>query len=474
MPFTIAITITDRTVTLDVGSPTLTQYKLYLQNGEVREQYSNVFTNLPDGDHAVLGTQTLAGGTAETDYQEFTITGTAAYVPTTFSLVTKPGYLQAVYNPMLVQLQKSDYVVGDLFFVEVWTQPGRRARLATPKASATLHRTLVVNGDGTGQATIDISDALSTLFQQQDQSPPNTVLAAQKDESAYVPYYFLAGTQKYDEQNRLVKTYLYSSTVAYALRAALKLNQTDWMVDYVYQFDGEPVRPLTNISDDARRKPSEPTLLSYFIALQDDGPTFVNRAFVMADLTFLDGTSQNAFYVNEFDLDNQGGGLYLVDVKPQRLITHPRYAELVSYTVYLEHFDDTLATTMTSGRTFTVGEDVQLPVEVTFMNRLGGWDTLSFRRDRNTDIKTRSSVFTTGYGTRTFQVDSTTSTTYNSGWLTQSEYTWLKDLMLSPAVYIDGEYVRSADATYKFDSSLGLFSMEITVSPDAEENSIRL
>ncbi|WP_216689021.1 hypothetical protein [Hymenobacter siberiensis] len=474
MPFTIAITVTDRTVTLGVGSSTLTQYKLYLQTGEIREQYSNVFTNLPDGDHAVQGTQTLANGTTETDYQEFNITGTAVYVPTTFSLVTKPGYLQAVYNPMLVQLQKSDYKIGDLFFVEVWTLPGRRVLLNAPKAYATLHRTLIVNGDATGKATIDISDSLSSLFQEQNQYVPNTVLAHQKDESAYVPYYFLAGTLKYDEQNRPVKTYLFNSTVAYALRAALKLNQTDWMIDYVYQFDGEPVRPLTSIPDNARRKPSEPTLLSYFIALENEGPTFINRAFVMADLTFLDGTSQSGFFVNEFDLDAKGGGLYLVDAKPQRLVTHPRYAELVSYTVYLDYFDDTLTTTMTSGRTFTVGEDVQLPVEVTFMNRLGGWDTLSFRRDRNTDIKTKSSVFTTGYGARTFQVDSTTSTTYNSGWLTQVEYTWLKDLMLSPAVYIDGEYVRTQDTTYKFDSSLGLFSMEITVSPDAEENSIRL
>lgn len=479
MPFTIVITLANDTATFDVGSTIETLYTLYNLTSpmDTRIQYGNVFSGLYDNDYAVRATQNLLNGTSETDYQEFTVAGSTTLRTTPFLVAAEPSALQAVYNPMLVSMTKSNYEIGDLFFVEIWTQPGKNVLTTTPEAFATRLRTLRLNGLGDGTCVADVSSALATAFRHDTATTPNPLLPFQKDESAYLGYFLKAGYIRYDEQNREIRTYAYQSGVKFTLRAALPLNGSgDMQSDYAYQYDGEPVRYLSTVPDRATRKPSEPTLLPFFLPLQPAatgvGAVVVHRLFAQADLTFTDGTTQNGYLFGDFVLPS--GGMYLVDAKPQRLLAHPRYADLATYSVYLSYFDDLQASVITQARTFKVGEDIQQPVEVLFMNRLGGWDAIQFRRDRQTDIKTKANTFSNGFGSRVYQVDTSTSITYNSGWLTSAEHQWLKDLMVSPAIYLDGAYHRQADTTYKIDTNLGLFTIELTVAPDYEENTIQL
>jgi hypothetical protein len=165
------------------------------------------------------------------------------------------------------------------------------------------------------------------------------------------------------------------------------------------------------------------------------------------------------------------GGQYLFNVKPAFISQHPKYAQLESFSVRLQKAN---GVALTHYREFSVTEDIDSPVSVLFMNRLGGWDFCYFQRDYVSKIKTTNSVFSNSYAKRTFQVSTDTTTTYNSGWLTKAEYAWLIDLSTSPLVYVNGSYYRKEDTTIELDTSLGLFNIELSVKPEYEENTIKL
>ncbi|KUG07428.1 hypothetical protein [Solirubrum puertoriconensis] len=373
---------------------------------------------------------------------------------------------------MTVRVTKDPYSIGQLFFVEIWTLPTKNIQLSgTPKTGATLLRTLTKNGPGDGTCSFDLSSALQTQFRHDTQRVPNPLLVYQKDETAYVAYYFRTGYITYNTQNQQVKNYRHESPVKVAVRAALPLDESGDMLGYVYQFDGEPVNFLTNMPDGIQRRRNEDTLLAFFLATNPDSSNV--QIHVKADLQFKSAAPEQGYTLHTEEITS--GGLYLINVKPERLVAHINYSHITSYSVYLDYEDEEQGTIRLSNQQeFQVAEEIPLPIPVLFMNRKGGWDSIQFRRDTDTEVKTKVNTFSSVSNTRAYQINSQKSVTYYSQWLTQAELRWLDDLKHSPAIYIGGKYQRPQDDTFKIDSSLGLSVINLTVSPAVEENSINL
>lgn len=384
---------------------------------------------------------------------------------------------------MEVQASILPYSIGTMFFVEVWVVPGKNVlTYNNSKTGATLLQTLELNGTGDGNATFDVAPVLATVFRHDNYQVPNPQLAFQKDESAYQMYFLKIGYTTFNRLNQRVKTYREETPLQVAIRATLKpASAPGTMLEYAYQFDGETHKFLTSIPDGAARRRTEDTILTFFHTLNLDHPS-PPRIHVLADLEFQTGDSEEGYEIASHDV--RSGGIFLVNVKPATLVAHPRYQEITRYAVYLtytwEYEDETnntftdITSIITEARQFRIIPDIPSPVSVLFMNRFGGWDSIQFRRDTDTEIKTNPSSFSTGSGTHTYRVSTETQVTYYSSWLTFSETSWLRQLRNSPVVYINGEYhIRKAE-TYTEDSSLGLTTINLTVSPAEEDNSITL
>lgn len=401
----------------------------------------------------------------------------------TFSVTQTPDFLQAVHNPMRVGVRKSDYKVGELFYIDVWTITDKNMRNAsTPKTTGTLLGTRAINGPGDGSATFDISSILSQVFQSDDYdtAPTLSPYQAAKSESGYVGYWFKLGYITYNAQNQQVKTQEYElPEVQWAVRAALPLAESNAnyfnsgrMADYCYRHDFEPVQYATSIPDTTKRNRSEDTLLPFFCPYRDaaSGATLT----ATAELYFADGTTQTGYTLNTTQMTS--GGLFVVNAFPGQFVLHPKYDDLTQYAVGISYSDSDNPdlTEIVRSRTFRVSKDIPYPNRVMFMNRLGGWDSIQVRRDTDTSIKFKSSSFQNTYGSRNYYVDASTSITYYSSYLTQAEFAWLKDLKLSPVIYLNGDYVLQQDGDFKLDTSVGLFNYELTIAPQQDENAIRL
>jgi hypothetical protein len=453
------------------------QYVLTYPDGTAIGQSTSTFVGLANGNYAILVLETdTQDNSVTTVSNAFSITGTAQGTTATFTVTASPEFVQAVYNPMPVSMTKTPYTIGDMFFVEVWVIPSKNAFTTNkPKTSPKLIQTLKGHGKGDGTCTININTILASQFIQSAHYKPNPYNPFQKDESAYLGYFIKAGSITYDRQNREVKVYEFESAVQYALRAALPLTTDGNMIEYIYMYDGEPVKYLTSLPNGSRKRRDEDVYLSVFLPLNtNNGNTDTYTITVKADLRFSSGAPQTGYEIGSYYLAT--GGVYIFNVKPQTLVANTNYNSLTSYSVYLEISNDATlqSNPCTNTKEIAVDSVIASPIAAQFMNRLGGWDALQLRKDTETDIKTDVSSFTPMYGSKVYQVNSKSATTYHSNWLTAIEYQWLKDMMLSPAVYIDNNYVSLKDESFKLDTMLGLFALDITVAPAYEENTIKL
>lgn len=145
------------------------------------------------------------------------------------NLLKRPGIVSPVFNKIEFKFSMTGYTIGDLFYLEIY------------KADDTLLTTLVKNGDGLGTATFDISYALQTLFTEVQQLDPSLVY--QKDESAMKGYKVKAGIQRMTN-NVAIKTRYYVTDQLWALRAALPLDGSETIDDYLLK-SSQPAKFLT-------------------------------------------------------------------------------------------------------------------------------------------------------------------------------------------------------------------------------------
>ena len=129
---------------------------------------------------------------------------------------------------------------------------------------------------------------------------------------------------------------------------------------------------------------------------------------------------------------------------------------------------------VTEFRKITFTPALRTPVKVKFLTRRGTIDEVLFTRFKDWDMKTKPSLYGSNNTEKVYEVNSTSTTTYYSTWYTENELEWMKDLMLSPHVTVDGKYVKVNGSTYSFDNEKRLFAVELEVSPLYEENKITL
>lgn len=392
-----------------------------------------------------------------------------------FTVTEEPTFLQSSGNPMFLKVINTPYTIGQLFFCEIWVVPNRHVlNTGTPRTGSTLIRTHKLNGKGDGTCVFDISLALQTQFQLY--FVPDEFSTFQKDESCYCGYYLKSGFITYNSMNQEVKNYNYDSgEIKWCIRAALPFAVSGDMEDYVYKFDAEPVGYLTNIPQRVERKLDEPTLLSFFLPTNTAVGAGAAFLTVYADLTFAEAAPENNFTLSSHPI-TKFGGVYIINVRPNRIAGHINYNELVSYTIRVAYEDDlNNQTDMTLSHTFLVADELVNPVLVSFMNRKGTWDMMHFRSNTETTYKTKNNSFFNAYGQRIYNVDMNPSITYHSSYLTPTEYIWLIDMKGSPVVYVNQSYVRQLDTEpFKIDSTVGLSFYDLVVSPDFDENTIKL
>ncbi|TXK36790.1 hypothetical protein FVR03_16745 [Pontibacter qinzhouensis] len=130
---------------------------------------------------------------------------------------------------------------------------------------------------------------------------------------------------------------------------------------------------------------------------------------------------------------------------------------------------------ITNFKTYTVAEPLQDPVEISFMNQKGSFDTVQFTKYKDTEYSFKTSLYGSNGANKAYAVSSTQTVTYYSPYLDEATYRWLiVDLLHSPAIYIDGKYVKKVDHSEKYENSQDLYTIELTVSPEYEQNYISL
>lgn len=136
------------------------------------------------------------------------------------------------------------------------------------------------------------------------------------------------------------------------------------------------------------------------------------------------------------------------------------------------------------------------PVNIHFLNRLGGWDTFGFNliNKRNTEFQKRSFRRTSyqldgdqmknndsynryNEGTINFSIEHRDGYKLISDYVTEEDYTWLAQLFASPIVYMEvrGAYfpiiIKDNNFDYKLEKSDQLFNLEMNIEVAKYNNS---
>lgn len=129
---------------------------------------------------------------------------------------------------------------------------------------------------------------------------------------------------------------------------------------------------------------------------------------------------------------------------------------------------------ITEVRKIVITDYLRDPVRIGFLTRKGAMDEVLFTKYIDQELNTKPQFYGSGNTERTFAINSTSRNVYYSPWFAERDFAWMKELMLSPYVTVNGKYVRVLDNNYKFDNQSRLFMVELEVSPEFEENSITL
>ena len=426
------------------------------------------------------------GNTLDTKSETFTFTATTGSTgggstsggtsgTTTYTVVAPQDFLQAANQPIILTANKSDYSIGQFFYCEVWVTGNKDMHLDSNSISGATQLTVFQKqGEGNGSCSFDIGDTLNSVFNTTNYTAPNPQVRFQKDESSYVQWFVRMGWLYYNAQNVAVKKEEFvSSGNNFAVRAALDsldsgmggyCNPYDYSNDTRIQF-------ATRIPYNTKRGVSEPTLLSLFTPIIASSTG--RKLRFEADLSFADDTYEYNYLINNYALPT--GGLYIMNVKPDVFSNHLKFSQLVSYTVRVAYFDDQAPGLLyfTQDQTFQIKRDIPNPKVVLFNNSLGSWDAIHFRKDFDTKGKPKTSTFRNTYGQRTYNVDLNKVITFQSQYLGIEEYAWLEDLRTACAIYVDNKYYRQLDGDYNSDTSVGLFTYELVVSPENDKNTVR-
>jgi hypothetical protein len=400
-------------------------------------------------------------------------------MPFTLTNLITP-YIQSAGNPILFKFKYDEYKIGDLFYCEVYAAASKDMRVPAPvNLNRILLQTLQKNGPGDGSVEFDISSVLSSYFQDNAINKPELTYTFQADTTPYVPFYINVGIISYDNTNKQIKLQKFAQDEAvYAMQAALPYkvsNVLNTLEPYCERYGSSPlVKFLTNMPNKVycKRNQDLPLAVIFPLLFSD----VLRSLIVKADLYFQDGTIERAYQLATQNFTT--GAIYRANVKPNAIGSHSKYTQLTKYVVWFEMKDlDTNVTNIISEtQTIVVKEgDGDESATIVFKNTLGGWDAIEFSNTTDSEFKIKSNSFISSYANRTYKVESSDTLTYISRWLTLDEYRWLRnELLVSPAIYINGDYYRMEDATFKDSQVDNLFQIQLSVNPEYEQNSISL
>ncbi|MDO7874322.1 hypothetical protein Q5H93_06225 [Hymenobacter sp. ASUV-10] len=389
--------------------------------------------------------------------------------PSIVSLTVQPTQLQAAFNPVLVTLHDEWPTTGTSYFVRVYVINTRDV-VPTPSKTGRLVATLIRPAIG-HEAAFDLAGVL-----QGELDPPQPVAAAGRDAAAYVGYYYQYGTVTYDVAGVQVLTLVSESAVCWALRAALPLSGTgDLTNSFGRAYDEATPEtagalPLTNRPTVAEIDRASNVLLPVFFC-REGTQGLTQKLYVSATLTYADGSTED---VTGAKISANAGGVYLLDASPATLVfdTVFRNALLrIDAQVYASFEALGEGYPLTVARTFLMRTaPLRQPLEVRFVNRRGGWDALSFTRSREGQLKTKPVLYNSLRGERVLRFDADSEETLFTPWLPASHEPWLRDLLLSPYVTVDGAYVKLKAHTLNRNNDDDLVSLTLTYQPEYDEN----
>jgi len=403
---------------------------------------------------------------------------TNSKVPIT--LTVQPAILQAAFNPILVTLRNTAPAAGTSYYLQVYVIDSRDV-VPTPSKTGRLVATPIRPAIGQ-DATFDLSGILQAELDQ-----PQPVATNGHDASAYLGYYLRYGTVTYNTAGVQVLTQAAETDVYWALRAALPLSGSGSLVSYFGRASAQSggsggngntsslVYPLTNRPASAEIDRASTVLLPVFFCRQSNGQAPVQRLQVQAICTFTDGST---LLVGGSKLDAVTGGVYLLDASPATLLANQtQLNQLVSFeaTVYVSLEDIYVYHPLTVARTFTLRPaPLRQPLQVRFLNRRGGWDSLTFTRSREGQLKTKPVLYNAVSGERILRFDAESEETMFLPWLPASHEPWLRDLLLSPYVTVSGAYVKLKGHTLSRSNDDDLVSLTLTYQPEYDENAVTM
>lgn len=129
---------------------------------------------------------------------------------------------------------------------------------------------------------------------------------------------------------------------------------------------------------------------------------------------------------------------------------------------------------ITKTKTFTLTPELREPVKIQYLNRKGVVESVQFTKFQDEELKTKTNLYNAAGLEYAYTIDSNTTNTYYSPYLTKEGFDWLKDLLLSPFVLVNSKYVKVLDKTYKLDALQQLYTIELDCAPLYEENKISL
>lgn len=129
---------------------------------------------------------------------------------------------------------------------------------------------------------------------------------------------------------------------------------------------------------------------------------------------------------------------------------------------------------LTEKKTFVITQSLDSPISCLFMNRFGVFEQIQLTKYKIEKLDTEVHYFGSVDHNKTRTVTTDKTLTYYTQWYSMDYFDWLKDLVLSPMIFIDGNYVMITNTKYEKDNTLQLFSIELNVLPQYSENVLSL
>ncbi|TXK36791.1 hypothetical protein FVR03_16750 [Pontibacter qinzhouensis] len=244
------------------------------------------------------------------------------------TLTKEPNFIDAAYNKIEFSFNKSDYQVGDRAFCEIYRVNSTNISTILEAEGGQLITTLTANGRGDGNYTFDVSSVMQYAFAEFYRPDSRQF---QRDTTSYVGYYIKAGRQTFNGTLQQ-KTYDYTSSVKFAMRAALDRTEAVEFNSYVTNYQ-TPVKFLSSSPNIMEVRTRQNSYLSFLLV---DNTGFQDREVqLIADKYYKDGTSELHKIV--FSNSISEGGVYIYNISPDYLEPDiSKRIKLSSYEVYVD------------------------------------------------------------------------------------------------------------------------------------------